>query len=95
MHSSTNLMQHEALCSFPSSEFYDDKLQTDPSVAVKYRQLLDRLNEFWPGGRDKPLLFCNVVGEEEENHTGHRGTARVGLESKRNCEEAKKIVSTI
>ena len=67
-------------------------LQTSPFVGQKYDGRLDRLDGFWPQGRDLPLVFCDVIGEEEENHTGHRGTARVGLESKRNTKEARKIV---
>ena len=38
------------------------------------------------------MAFCNVIGRENENHTGQKGTAKVGLESKRNSREAKKIV---
>lgn len=62
-------------------------------MAVKHIQKLDNLAAFWPQGRDTPMMLCDVVGVEEENHTGHRGSARVGLESKRNTAEAKIIVS--
>ncbi len=83
------------LCTFPSEEFYNGELQTDPSVAVKHSQVLGRLANFWPSGKNIPMMLCNVVGTEGENHTGHRGSAKVGLESKRNSVEAKTIVSNI
>ena len=53
-----------------------------------------RLQHFWPQGKEKPFVFCNVVGREAETHTGQKGTARVGLESKYNKQEAMKIVRT-
>ena len=52
------------------------------------------LQRFWPQGMERPFVFCNVVGREAETHTGQKGTARVGLESKYNKEEAVKIVRT-
>lgn len=52
------------------------------------------LQRFWPQGKERPFVFCNVVGREAETHTGQKGTARVGLESKYNKEEAMKIVRT-
>ena len=55
-------------------------------------QDVKRLERFWPR-RGKPMVFCNVIGEEDEVHTGKKGKARVGLESKFNVKEAKKIVS--
>ena len=50
---------------------------------------------FWPQGRRRPFVFCDIIGREAETHTGQKGTARVGLESKYNKEEAKKIVRRI
>jgi len=50
---------------------------------------------FWPQGRRRPFVFCDVIGREAETHTGQKGTARVGLESKYNKEEAKKIVRSV
>lgn len=87
--SSLNFMQLSCLCEFPSKEFYGGRLETSPTVAVK----LDRLNNFWPRGPLKPFVFVNVVGNEDEHHTGQDGAASVGMESKRNNKEAKKIVS--
>ena len=50
------------------------------------------LNTFWPQGEGKPFVFVDLVGEEGREHTGHRGRIKVGLESKFNKDEAKKIV---
>ena len=38
-------------------------------------------------------MFVDVVGKEGREHTGHKGKTKVGLESKFNKDEAKKIVS--
>ena len=51
------------------------------------------LRRFWPQGEDKPFVFVNVVGTEGGEHTGQRGKTKVGLESKFNRDEARKIVS--
>ena len=51
------------------------------------------LVSFWPQGEGKPFVFVNVVGKEGKEHTGHRGKTKVGLESKFNKDEARKIVS--
>ncbi len=58
-----------------------------------HAKYLDMLATFWPQGRDTPMMLCDTVGVEEENHTGSRGSAKVGLESKKNTTEAKRIVS--
>ena len=88
------LTQLHCLCKFASNEFYDGKLKTSPTVERKYSIKLDRLQGFWPKGSRKPFAFCNIVGSEDENHGGGQGgTAPVGVESKRNNKEAKKIVS--
>ena len=86
--------QLPCLCKFASNEFYDGKLRTSPTVEKRYSAKLDRLRDFWPKGSRKPFVFCNVVGSEDENHgAGQDRTAPVGVESKRNNKEAKKIVS--
>ena len=51
------------------------------------------LKKFWPQGENKPFVFVNIEGREGSEHTGQRGKAKVGLESKYNKDEAKKIVS--
>ena len=87
-------MQLYCLCKFPSNEFYGGMLKTSPTIERRYSTKLDRLREFWPKGSRKPFVFCNIVGSEDENHSaGQEGTAAVGVESKRNNKEAKKIVS--
>ena len=73
--------------------FYGGKLKTDPAVKSRTGKEA-HLQRFWPQGKQKPFVFCNVVGREAETHTGQKGTARVGLESKYNKEEAMKIVRT-
>ena len=40
-----------------------------------------------------PLVFVDLVGREGGEHTGQRGKTKVGLESKFNKDEARKIVS--
>ena len=94
MHNVTQLFflyQHEALCRFPSKEFYGRRLRTDSSVMYR-RDKEALLSRFWPKGKEKPFVFCDVVGQEGESHTGQKGMARVGLGSKYNEKEAKKIV---
>ena len=39
-----------------------------------------------------PLVFVDLVGREDGEHTGQRGKIKVGLESKFNKDEARKIV---
>ena len=90
---SRSILQHPALCEFPSREFYDRKLTTDDNVKSRTEKEA-HLQRFWPQGKERPFVFCNVVGREAETHTGQKGTARVGLESKYNKEEAMKIVRT-
>ena len=84
-------MQHEKLCEFPSTKFYDGKLKTD--ISVRARNNPEVRLRFWPHGPRKPFVFVHVEGIERESHTGRKGKARVGLESKYNKQEARKIVS--
>jgi superfamily I DNA and/or RNA helicase len=87
-------IQLPCLCKFASNEFYDGRLRTSPTVERRYSAKLERLQGFWPRGPRKPFVFCNVVGSEDENNGARQdGTAPVGVESKRNNKEAKKIVS--
>ena len=82
------------MCEFPSREFYDGKLRTSRTVVQRYSTKLECLKNFWPT-RQKQFVFCNVVGSEDEHHTSQDGAAAVGVESKRNNKEAKKIVSPV
>ena len=51
------------------------------------------LRNFWPQGEERPLVFVDLIGREGGEHTGQRGKAKVGLESKFNKDEARKIVN--
>ena len=62
-------------------------------ISVTYRNNPEVHLHFWPGGPRKPFVFVHVEGTESESHTGRKGKARVGLESKYNEKEARKIVS--
>ena len=89
------LFQHEEICAFPSEHFYGDRLKT--SNSVKEREERSRISKkfvkFWPSHTAKdyvPLVFCNVVGKEEELVvTSHEGHER----SKSNVKEKDKVVS--
>ena len=81
-------MQHPAICDFPSHEFYEGKLKTDSSV--KRRGDVLNLKRFWPQGERYPMVFCQVVGEEDD---GYSGRPKVDTQSKFNKTEAEKIVS--
>ena len=83
-------MQHPEICKFPSKEFYEKKLKSDHSLS--FRKDPEAHLNFWPKGKNKPFVFCDIIGKEGESHTGQKGKIRVGLESKFNREEAVKIV---
>ena len=85
-------MQHPELCKLPSKIFYKNQLETDPSVMSSRRNVLEANLTLWPRGKEKPFVFVDVVGMEGSEHTGQKGKAKVGLESKFNKHEAKKIV---
>ncbi|XP_078692797.1 3'-5' exoribonuclease HELZ2-like [Branchiostoma floridae x Branchiostoma belcheri] len=59
----TQYRMHEAICSFPSREFYENKLRTHQSVTARPRH--PTLDGLWPGGAGRPTAFCHVVGREE------------------------------
>ena len=84
--------QHKAICEFPSKEFYNSRLQTDERVHMERARQAEELQGFWPGGSHKPFVFCNVIGEEGEIHSGWKETTKVGHESKYNKEEARQMV---
>lgn len=86
------LFQHEAICAFPSEKFYDGELETAPSVKDRVNPET-KLVGFWPQGPNLPIVFCNVVGEEGQSETGRQGQKKVGIDSKFNRTEAKKVVS--
>ena len=68
-------------------------METD--VSVKRRTNPEsKLKGFWPQGEECPIMFVDVVGEEGQDSTGSKG-ASIGVDSKFNEEEAKKVVSKI
>ena len=89
-----SLLQHPDICEFPSQHFYGGKLVTPLSVIDRDREtrLRRRFINFWPSHSDAdyvPLVFCNVVGEEEEFVvTTEEGNQR----SKSNLKERDKVV---
>lgn len=81
------------MCKFPSREFYNGKLKTDGAMIPRRRNIPEaHLHNFWPQGEGMPLVFVDLVGREGGEHTGQRGKTKVGLESKFNRDEARKIV---
>lgn len=74
-------LQHEEICGFPSIHFYNGKLKTDESV--KHRKNFECNLPFWPRGRNKPMIFCDFVGEEVIAQGRSRSNPR----------EAEKVVS--
>ena len=74
-------MLHKAICEFPSKEFYDGKLET-------VSQQFWMVKNFWPGGPNCPIAFCDVEGKEE----GGSSHENVHQDSKHNRPEAEKIV---
>ncbi|XP_071490369.1 3'-5' exoribonuclease HELZ2-like [Diadema antillarum] len=53
---------HEAICAFPSQNFYEDKLETDQTVKSRSP---DPLRAIWPNKGRTPTVFCHVYGKEE------------------------------
>ncbi len=82
--------QHEAICAFPSKEFYDDELITAESV--KNREDNKDLEEFWPKGNECPIMFVDMVGEEGQDIGSSKREAKVGVDSKYNEKEAQLVV---
>ena len=85
-------LQHEAICQFPSLYFYDGCLKADKSL--KDRPIPGRsMNRFWPQGGRLPIVFCNVVGREEESSGSEIDKNKIDPHSKCNKKEAEKVVS--
>ncbi|KAJ7378381.1 helicase [Desmophyllum pertusum] len=88
---------HPDICEFPSQHFYRGKLVTSASVIERDRSTRHSrifLN-FWPSNKETdfvPLVFCHVVGEEEELVvTTKEGNQR----SKSNMKEKDKVVQVV
>lgn len=90
------MQQHEAICDFPSKHFYDGRLKT--ALSVKKRNNPEtKLDVFWPGPKksDCPILFCNIIGKEEDYKAGcitAEEKMNIGIDLKFNQTEAKKVV---
>ena len=87
------VLQHEAICEFPSQQFYEGDLVADESLK---RRIVpgESMDRFWPRGKDCPIVFCNVIGEEQESKDYKKvDGARVDSHSKHNLTEAEKAVS--
>ncbi|KAL9956680.1 hypothetical protein ACROYT_G038197 [Oculina patagonica] len=88
---------HPDICEFPSRHFYQGRLVTPESVINRDRGTRHRRKfiHFWPSHTDRdyvPLVFCNVVGEEEELVvTTEEGNQR----SKSNVKEKDKVVEVV
>ncbi|KAJ7378348.1 helicase [Desmophyllum pertusum] len=94
---------HQDICEFPSEQFYKGELVTSASVIERDRELPivaecyhDRRKfiNFWPSHEDEdyvPLVFCDVVGEEEELVVK---TEEGNQRSKSNMIEKDKVVET-
>ena len=62
-------------------------------MSVKRRRpLRDSLLTFWPK-REYPVMFCNIVGKEEDMRDGKKHKGSVDIHSKSNLQEAEKAVS--
>ena len=85
-----DVLQHKAICAFPSEHFYDNQLETANSV-INRKNHETRL-EFWPRGRHCPIVFVDVVGNEGGSTVGSKGDTKVGVDSKFNITEAEKVV---
>ena len=90
-----HLLQHEAICEFPSNHFYDGQLETADSVKNR-KNFETKLDRFWPGPEKSkcPILFCHVIGKEGDHKTGSKakGGKKIGVDSKFNETEAAKVV---
>jgi superfamily I DNA and/or RNA helicase len=85
-------MQHEAICEFPSKEFYDGSLETAKSVEERKENA--ELDDFWPEGNAYPIMFVDIVGTEGHDNVGsNHGETKVGVNSKFNSQEAELVVS--
>ena len=89
------ILKHEAICEFPSKHFYNGRLETDDSVKKRTNHET-KLDGFWPGPErsECPILFCHIVGKENDHKTGGKTTEgkKIGIDSKFNEIEAMKVV---
>ena len=71
-------------------------METDESIK-KRNNYETKLDKFWPGPQKSkcPILFCNVIGKEDDKKTGSKaaGGKKIGIDSKFNETEATKVVN--
>ena len=77
-------MQHEAIEAFPSSYFYENRLEAQLPFQREPSQL-----PIWPGGVSTPIAFCHIEGKEVLLPVS---TAEGSEDSKSNMDEAEVIV---
>ena len=71
--------------------FYNSMLE--PHFSIKMRPIVKALQDLWPAGLSWPIVFCDMVGEEEETPEMFEGQEYIkAAHSKCNHEEAKKAV---
>ncbi|XP_070570217.1 3'-5' exoribonuclease HELZ2-like [Ptychodera flava] len=75
---------HPGICQFPSDQFYQKRLETAQNVLERPEGL-----NIWPGGHEKPVVFCHIVGTEERQTVS---TAEGGEQSRSNMEEVEQVV---
>ena len=85
------LFQHTAIQRFPSKHFYYNKLK--PADIVDTRKQIELYN-FWPVQK-RPVVFCDIVGSEDQNKAFCKKQKKVALESKSNHNEAHKVVGSV
>ncbi|XP_070571187.1 3'-5' exoribonuclease HELZ2-like [Ptychodera flava] len=84
----TQYRMHREICAFPNQQFYNNDLRT-ADIVEKRMGVRHQIDEIWPGGRDFPMVLCDVVGKEV---TSSVTTEEGNEQSKKNLEEVKEIV---
>ena len=73
--------------------FYEGELKADKTLQ-KRTPPGRNMEKFWLKGTSCPVVFCNVVGKEEEYKVHKKvDRGRVDPHSKCNFQEAEKVVS--
>ena len=79
--------QHEAIAEFPSQLYYKGQLECGLNEQTKLSAV-----KFWPNGRNKPIAFVHIVGEEICQSVA---TEEGGMMSRSNLKEALLAVSVL
>jgi len=86
------VLQHAAICDFPSKGFYDGRLRCAKNCHQYQLEDSELPANVWPGGLGNPVVFCNVVGTET---TQSVMTDDASEHSKSNVVEAEHAVSKL